>query len=221
MDVKILAQLHGVKAQSVVDHQEVEGADILRIDLKNEPELRRAIETRARDQDIFDTDRTVDGTAVRFTPDHLLKARQLNFVDPGLPGEPRIPGWRLVAEVYGPRALHGAVVERLGFYTFDRHSGSTTYDFSQPNEHLTRPWARYSLGYLEEGDKLVMLGVNPSKGNIEVNHIDTGENAQELSGTFARVQFDMPNLHEHFPQAPDRGFLVYLPSGFYRLNGTW
>ncbi|MHA6193978.1 hypothetical protein ACX3YG_06350 [Pseudomonas wadenswilerensis] len=225
MDVRTIALSLGVNPDSVLDYQQQGGVDILRIDLAKEPGLRRSIEQRSAakrlpDGDVFETDCTVEGVARTYQAESMDKYRSYEFVDSG-PGEPRIPGWRLRAQVFSPNSLYGAVIEYISFFVFDRHSGSTTYDLSLPNEKLERPWMMYALGYLNEIGQLQIIGVNPRSGNLEVNHVETGENRMDLSAAFARIHFEMPDISEHFPAAPPRGFLFYLPTGFYQLTGTW
>lgn len=213
MDIKTIALLSGVKPESVVEHKHVNGADLMRIALKNEPGLRRSLAARA--DDIFDLDFVLDGAAPRkFVPDQLDKERNNSWYSPG---EVPMPGWNLRAEVYPPNSSYGVILEKVSIWVFDHHDGP--YDLSVADEILARPWMRYSLGFQTEADYISMIGVNPVSGIIEVSSTPVGEGSMRLNGALSNVVFNMPNCHDVIEQAPDRAFVVTLPSGFYELYG--
>ncbi|OAI83654.1 hypothetical protein PSEMO_61930 [Pseudomonas putida] len=225
MDVKQLALQAGLRPESVVEHKHVKGADIFRIDLSKAPELRRAAQQRSAggiqlpDGDIFNTGFLLDGVErdPGYVAEHMGKERNYNFIGPD---HRPIPAWFLRAENYAPNSLYGALVEFVGFWVFDKHSGSTTYDLSTPHDG-SRPWMRYGLGYLPNPDVyMYYISFAPTSGFIEVNHDAAGENRMDLNGAFAKVHFTMPNCRDVFPQAPDREFTVEL-GGHYQLVGTW
>jgi len=223
MDVEILAEMTGFKRQSVVEHRQVQGAHILRIDLNADLQLRRlcekppVLERRLPDGDRFETDFLLDGAVRSFTAQHMDKQRTHNFVGPD---DRPTPAWVLRAEAYPPGSLFGAAVERIMFVVLDQHSGAV-YDLSTPNDSLQRPWVSYGLGFVHESGWLNFVWTNPVSGTLEVNHDLDGENSMHLAGAFSSVRCHMPNCHEHFEQAPDREFVVELPIGFYALTGKW
>jgi len=218
MDVKTLARLAGVNPQSVVEHKALQGAHLLRIDLRNEPELSSSLAakaTRLPDGDIFTTEFTLDGASQPFVAESMEKYRNNDFH-----GEDDLPrwGWRLRAQIPAPNARFGAEIERISLWMIDEHSGSE-HQLGIPIDSLQRPWMSYSLGY-RQGNYLNVAQAVASAGSLELHHEPDGENSMRLSGTFSGVRFEMPNCHEHLPQAPDRPFTVLLPVGFYELKGS-
>ncbi|HCN47005.1 MAG TPA: hypothetical protein DIT18_16250 [Pseudomonas sp.] len=223
MDVKTLATIAGVTLESVIDCEAVKGGHVLRIDLKKEPALHRLIKARSTmeaqlpDGDVFDVNCVLDGSPHAFTVESMDKYRTYGWVDGS--DEGRVPAWRLRAQVYPPHSAYGASIEYIGLLVFDRHTG-TVYDLSQPNDHMQRPSMSYVLGYLSGADILKFIIGYANAGNLEVNHDFESENQMRLTGAFADVRVNMPNCHEHLEQAPDREFVVQLPSGFYNLTGS-
>jgi|GEM_PF-5569918 len=220
MDINILARLSGVHPQSVIEHKQVKGAHVLRIDLKNEPGLRRALDgeltgkEKLPDGDIFETSFLLDGVSRTFNAESLEKQRSHDFGDENGP----IPAWLLAAEVMRPNAIFNGWAERISFTVFDRHSGAV-YDLSEPLDNWQRPWMAHGLAYRAITGEVYFVWQQPASGFLEVNHDVDGEGSMHLAGAFSNVHFDMPNYQDIFEDAPDREFVIDLPSGFYAAKG--
>ncbi|MFJ4371166.1 hypothetical protein ACIP1T_00940 [Pseudomonas japonica] len=223
MDINLLARMSGVNVKSVLEHTQVSSTThILRVDLKNEPELRRAIEAGSSgkrqlpDGDRFETSALFEGKPHPFVAKWMDKTRSYNFGDEsGV-----LPAWILGAETYSPESLFSVLVERINFTVFDRHSGAV-HDLSTPNDHWQRPWLGLELGILNIVGEVNLISTLATSGFIEINHDFDGENSMHLAGAFSNVRFNVENLNQWIPTAPNAEFTVELTGGFYALSGKW
>lgn len=223
MNLKFLARCSGVSVQSVLEYKQVNRTHILRIDLKNEPALRRTLEARSAgktqlaDGDIFKADITADGWRRDF-PVKFIEAELTDKFEDEV--GPEIV-WKLGGETYPPDSLFGIVGERIDFNVFERHNGKT-FDLSIPNENWSRPWVAHGLALVRpDTDEFHWVWNEPSSGILEVHLEPPVDNTMHLAGVFANVHFDVPNLHFMFPQAPDRPFVIDIWSGHYGITGRW
>lgn len=223
MDLKFLAQCSGVSVQSILEYQQVNRTHILRIDPNSQPALLRSLEARASgrteraDGDIFVADITADGVFREF-PVKFIEAELTDKFEDEV--GPEIV-WKLGGETYPPDSLFGIAGERIDFNVFESHSGKT-FDLSVPNENWSRPWVAHGLALvIRDTNEFFWVWTEPVSGMLEVLLDPPVDNTMVLTGVFANVHFDVPNLHMMFPQAPDRPFVIDISNGHYHITGSW
>ncbi|NNJ14767.1 hypothetical protein CSV86_005670 [Pseudomonas putida CSV86] len=216
MDLTVNPRWLGVKEDSVLEHRQVNGADIFRVRLDNEPQLRQAFESRAAakaqlpDGDDFKTEYVLDSEIRMFDAQGMDKRRLLE--------ENVRLSWRLQAQSFPPQSAFGAAIEYFSFLIFDEYSG-VEFDLSAPQDGYQSRMLSYVLGYENGDDTVTLVSRNATRGTFKCNHQRISPDAMELIATFRNVVVDMPNIHDLFEQAPDRPFQVYVRWGTYDLTG--
>lgn len=218
MDRTFIARCSGVDVQSVLEYRQVDRAHILRIDPNKEPALRNRILAGAAgkaglaEDDIFQASMIADGAAREF-PTRFIDAQLTDKFEDEV-GDELV--WKLGGETYPPDSLFQVPAERIDFNVFERHNGKQ-FDLSLPNDGWSRPWVAYGMVQILPGGDYFWVWIQPTSGHLEVHIDDNGDGRTRLSGVFANVHFDVPNLQFIIPQLPDRPFEVDVGNGHYEI----